>query len=61
MKKNRIINRATNAIDPATTTNKNWGFISVPGKGGKTTNFQIPADMFKRELEEYLNGGAVDA
>lgn len=38
MKKNRRINRASNAIDPATTTNRRWGFIPVPGKGGKTTN-----------------------
>ena len=60
MKKNRRLNRATNAIDPATTTNKDWGYIPVPGKAGKTTNFEIPADMFKRELAEYL-GGVVDA
>ena len=61
MKKNRTINRATNATDPATTKNKNWGFIPVPNKGGKTTNFVIPPDMFKRELEEYLRGGVYDA
>ena len=40
----------------ATTTNKDWGFVPVPGKGGKTTNFEIPADMFKRELADYLGG-----
>lgn len=61
MKKNRRINRMTNAIDPATTTSKTWGYIPVPGKGGKTTNFEIPAEMFKRELAEYLVGGAVNA
>ena len=61
MKKNRKINRATNAIDPATTTNKKWGYIPVPNKGGKTTNFEIPDWMFDRELEEYRNGGAVNA
>lgn len=44
----------------ATTTNKNWGFIPVPGKGGNTTNFEIPEWMFKRELKE-LKGGAADA
>ena len=60
MKKNRRFNRATNAIDPATTTSKDWGFIPVSGKGGKTTNFEIPADMFKRELAE-LEGGAANA
>ena len=41
MKKNRRINKLTNAIDPATTTAKDWGFIPVPYKGGKTTNFNI--------------------
>lgn len=61
MKKNRRINRGTNAIDPATTTNKDWGHIPVPNKGGKTTNFEIPEWMFDRELEEYRNGGAVNA
>ena len=34
--KNRIC--GTNAVEGATTTGKNWGFIPVPGKGGKTTN-----------------------
>lgn len=51
-KKNRRIIKATNAEDPATTTSKDWGFVPVPGKGGKTTNFEIPEWMFKRELEE---------
>ena len=34
---------------------ENW-----PMKGGKTTNFEIPDWMFRRELEEYersLGGG----
>lgn len=61
MKRNRKINRATNAIEPATTTSKAWGYIPVPGKGGKTTNFEIPPELFKRELEEYLEGGDVNA
>lgn len=52
MKKKSI--RLNNAVDPATSTNKDWGFIPVANKGGKTTNFEIPADMFKRELKEYL-------
>ncbi len=26
----------------ATTTNKDWGFIPVPGKGGATLNSTIP-------------------
>jgi hypothetical protein len=45
MKKNRRINRPTNAIDPATTTSKDWGFIPVPSKFGKTTN----ATIFNKE------------
>lgn len=61
MKKNRRINKATNAIDPATSTNRDWGFIPVPGKCGKTTNFEIPPKLFNRELAEYLKGGAVNA
>ncbi len=60
-KKNGRITKATNAIDPATTTSKDWGFTPVPNKGGATTNFVIPDWMFDRELEEYKNGGAVNA
>ena len=33
---------ATNAIDPASTTSASFGFILIPGKGGKTTNAEIP-------------------
>lgn len=63
MRKTKFKNRTfgTNAIDPATTTSKDFGFIPVSGKGGNTTNFEIPAWMFDRELEEYKNGGAADA
>ena len=61
MRKNRATNKMTNAIDPATSTNKDWGFIPVPCKGGNTTNYAIPDSIFKRELEEYLKGGAVNA
>ena len=50
----------SNAIDPATTTNKKWGFTPVPNKCGATTNFEIPEWMFKRELED-LEGGVVNA
>ena len=55
-KKNRRVNKATNANDPATTTNKNWGFKPVPNKGGKTTNFEIPEWMFERELNDMKEG-----
>ena len=48
--------RASNAIDGATSTGKNWGFIPVSGKGGKTTNFEIPEWMFDRELQDMMEG-----
>ena len=50
----------SNAIDPATTTSKIWGFKPVPGKGGATTNFEIPEWMFKEELKA-LEGGTANA
>ena len=43
--KNGRVIRATNAITPATTTSKTWGFSPVPCKGGKTTN----AEVFSKE------------
>lgn len=44
MRKTKFKNRtfATNAIAPATTTGKHWGFIPVPCKGGATTNAVNP-------------------
>ena len=52
MKKNyKKVTKLTNTLDPATTTAKNWGFAPVPGKGGKTTNAEIPDWMFQREKE----------
>lgn len=41
MKKYKNLNKATNAVDPATTKSKDWGFIPIPGKFGKTTNAEI--------------------
>lgn len=61
MKKNyKKLTKLNNAIEPATTTSKDWGFVPVSGKGGKTTNAVIPEWMFKRELED-LMGGAENA
>ena len=54
MKKLKTI--GSNAIDPETTTSKNWGFHPVPGKGGATTNYVIPDWMFDRELKEMKEG-----
>lgn len=44
MRNTKFKNRScgTNAVDGATTTSKEWGFIPVPGKGGATTNATIP-------------------
>ena len=43
MKKNKkAVYKKTYWGMEATTTNKDWGFIPVPGKGGKTTNATIP-------------------
>jgi hypothetical protein len=55
-KKNRRVTKASNAIDPATTTSKKWGFNPIPGKGGATTNFEIPEWMFERELNDMKEG-----
>ena len=33
--------RMNNAVEPATTTNKDWGYIPCPYKGGKTLNSRI--------------------
>ena len=62
MRKPKFKNRTfgSNAIDTATTTSKELGFAPVSGKGGKTTNAEIPEWMFKRELED-LMGGAENA
>ena len=46
----------SNAIDPATSSAKAFGFRPVPGKGGATTNFEIPEWMFDRELKEMKEG-----
>lgn len=41
MKKHKRIKPATRGM-AATTTAKDWGFGPVSGKGGKTTNNEIP-------------------
>ena len=58
MRKTKFKNRTagSNAVDPATTTSKDWGFIPVSGKGGNTTNAVIPEWMFDRELEDMKEG-----
>lgn len=55
-KKNRRPIKASNAIEPATTTSKKWGFKPIPGKGGATTNAEIPEWMFDRELNDMKEG-----
>lgn len=57
MKKNyKKLLKMNNAIDAAAPASV-WG-KGVPGKPGKTTNFEIPEWMFKRELEEMMEGKA---
>ena len=62
MRKTKFKNQicGSNAIDPASTTSKDWGFIPVSGKGGVTTNSIITDKMFKKELAD-LMGGAENA
>lgn len=48
--------KANNAIEPATTTSRNFGFRTIPGKGGKTNNATIPEAAFKRELKDMMEG-----
>ena len=43
---------ATNEIDPASTTSASFGFIPIPGKGGKTTNAEIPEIISKNTLDK---------
>ena len=43
---------ATNAIDPASTTSASFGFIPIPGKGGKTTNAEIPELNLRNMLDK---------
>ena len=59
--KEALMKKKTSLSIEATTTSKDWGFIPVPGKGGNTTNSFIPEWMFKKELEEYEKGCAVNA
>lgn len=59
-RKKRKINRATNAIDGAT-TKPFWGkkkkdYRLHAGKGGATKNAPIPEWIFDRELKEYKEG-----
>ena len=43
---------ATNAVDPASTTSASFGFIPNPGKGGKTTNAEIPENNKQNTLDK---------
>lgn len=54
MKKLKTI--GSNAIDPATTTSKNWGFHPVPGKGGDTRNHD--PEMKDAECRKIIFGKA---
>ena len=58
MRKTKFKNQTcgSNAVDPATTTSKDWGFIPVSGKGGVTTNSIITDKMFQKELTTMKEG-----
>lgn len=51
MKKKRRTKRASYWGMAASTTSKDWG-NAVAGKGGKTTNYNIPDSMYQREQRE---------
>jgi len=42
MKKRRRTRQATYWGMAAKSKSRDWGFAPVPGKGGRTTNFEIP-------------------
>lgn len=46
---------ATNAIDPASSTSASFGFIPIPGKGGKTTNAEIYESISKNPVDKNEN------
>lgn len=57
-RKNRTINKATNAIDPAASSVR-WGkrtkhYDGVAGKGGKTTNYE--AELKDLEIRSMIYG-----
>jgi hypothetical protein len=55
MKKNyKKLLKANNAIEPAAPASR-FG-KGVPGKGGASTNSEIPEWMFKRELKDMKEG-----
>ena len=60
MRKHKFKTIGSNAIDPASTTNKDWGYIPVPNKGGVTTNSTITEKMFQKELA-LMKAGVLDA
>lgn len=49
----------SNAIDPATTTGKTWGFRPVPNKGGATRNHD--PGMKDPECKKIIFGGVKNA
>lgn len=64
-RKGKRIIKATNAISRARSS-VHWGkrskhYQGCAGKGGDTTNCEIPEWMFDRELAEYKYGGVVNA
>lgn len=61
MRKHKFKTIGSNAIDPASTIGKNWGFIPVSGKGGQTCNSTITEAMNEKAYKLFLKGGADNA
>ena len=50
---------ATNAIEPASSTSASFGFIPIPGKGGKTTNSEILRNKVDKDDDLLYNKGVL--
>lgn len=55
------LSKRKNISEKERTINYEIHQLGCAGKGGKTTNFEIPEWMFDREYAEYKNGGVVNA
>ena len=51
-RKNGRVIKLSNAIDAATTTSKDFGFVPVPGKGGASANYD--AGLEDKEIKKII-------
>lgn len=47
----KFTSKLTNAVEPAISTDRTWGYRGCAGKGGKTINSVIIAKSNKKETE----------